>query len=362
MIEVKNLKKSYASNLIFENVSFKVEKGEAVVIIGNSGTGKTTLLRCINRLTDADEGEVWINGKNILANDAKPDEIRKGMGMVYQNFNLFSHLNVLENVILAPTKIKGEPLDEAIANAERILDRVGLKGKMYHMPKDLSGGQKQRVGIARALAMNPEVILFDEPTSALDPTMVDEVENVINLLKNEGMTCIIVTHEMRFAKRIASKVIFLAEKGIYEMGSAKEIFEKPSKELTRKFLYRARMFSEEVEKNTIDIFSLASNLRAFAVNYGLSKQQNKAIQYLIEELLLPVLTSMQDENATAFIRMVCDEDGGDHQLMISFKNLAEDPLESEILDELNLMLIKGFTREISSSVNGEGYWEVKTLI
>ena len=202
MIKVRGLSKSYDGNLIFENVSFDITKGSTTVIIGGSGCGKSTLLRCINRLETPDAGSIEIDGENILAPEANLDQIRRKLGMVYQSFNLFSHLNVMENMILAPMKVSGMSQSEAIRQAEELLALVGMENRRYHMPSQLSGGQKQRVAIARALAMKPEVMLFDEPTSALDPTMVDEVESVIRRLVDAGMTSMIVTHEMRFAKTL----------------------------------------------------------------------------------------------------------------------------------------------------------------
>ena len=188
MIKVRGLSKSYDGNLIFENVNFDIKKGSTTVIIGGSGCGKSTLLRCINRLETPDAGSIEIDGENILAPDANLDQIRRKLGMVYQSFNLFSHLNVMENMILAPMKVSGMSQSEAIRQAEELLALVGMENRRYHMPNQLSGGQKQRVAIARALAMKPEVMLFDEPTSALDPTMVDEVESVIRRLVDAGMT------------------------------------------------------------------------------------------------------------------------------------------------------------------------------
>lgn len=170
MISIRNLKKSFGDNLVFENVNLEINKGDAVVIIGGSGCGKSTMLRCINRLEVPDQGQILIDGQDILAPNADVETIRRKLGMVYQSFNLFSHLNVVENMILAPMKVLGQSKDEAIREAERLLEMVGMENRRYHMPDQLSGGQKQRVAIARAMAMKPEVMLFDEPTSALDPT------------------------------------------------------------------------------------------------------------------------------------------------------------------------------------------------
>ena len=200
MISIRNLKKSYPQTVVLDNVNLDIPKGSCTVIIGGSGCGKSTLLRCINKLETPDCGQILIDGEDILAPGADVFRIRQKMGMVYQQFNLFSHLNVMENIILAPMKVRGVSQKKAMAEAEELLEMVGMETRRFQMPSQLSGGQKQRVAIARAMAMHPEILLFDEPTSALDPTMVEEVESVIRRLVNNGITSVIVTHEMRFAR------------------------------------------------------------------------------------------------------------------------------------------------------------------
>ena len=235
MISVKNLCKSYDGLQILKDVNIDFPDGSTTVIIGGSGCGKSTLLRCLNLLEKPDCGTIEIDGEDIVT-AKNVDKLRQKLGMVYQSFNLFSHLSVLENIILAPMKVKKISKVEAISKAYELLKMVGMENRATHMPDQLSGGQKQRVAIARALAMEPEVMLFDEPTSALDPTMVDEVETVIKRLVDSGMTSIIVTHEMRFARNIASNILFLAEGGVYEEGSPDQIFDNPQKNLTRRFI------------------------------------------------------------------------------------------------------------------------------
>ena len=291
MISIKNLTKGYDHGTVIENINLDIEDGDCVVIIGGSGCGKSTLIRCINKLNVPDSGEIWIDGENILDPKADVDAMRRNMGMVYQHFNLFSHLNVLENLILAPMVVNEVPREQAVAEAKRLLKRVGLEGKEDNMPSSLSGGQKQRVAIARTLAMHPKVILFDEPTSALDPTMVDEVESVIKDLATEGMTCVIVTHEMRFARNVASKVVFLAEKGIYEQGTAHEVFDNPSKILTQRFLYRSRMFEKELKANELDLLSLNTELKKFLTKYDTNQHQTRLLASICDELLHPVFNN-----------------------------------------------------------------------
>lgn len=356
MISVKNVSKKFDDLEVFNNVSFEIKKGDSVVIIGGSGCGKSTLLRCINRLTEPETGEIYINGENILAKDADVDSIRKGMGMVYQQFNLFSHLNVLENVMLAPMKINGLSTEEAMAEAKKQLSTVGMLNHMNHMPDQLSGGQKQRVAIARTLAMHPDVILFDEPTSALDPTMVDEVENVIRKLVDEGMTCVIVTHEMRFAKNIASKVIFLAEKGIYETGTAEEVFDNPKRKLTRQFLYRSRMYETFFTKYTFDPYRIREELSKMIQRYEYDPSQIKFFAVLMDEVIYPLINLPGCSDMNCELRLICSETSKNHMLMVSMKGMDEDPLTK--LDELNLKIAESMCNGLFSSKNAEGKWEL----
>lgn len=357
MITIRNLTKRFEGNTILKNVNLEVKKGDSVVIIGGSGCGKSTLLRCINRLIVPDEGEILIDGQNILAKDADVDAIRRKMGMVYQSFNLFSHLNILENVILAPMKVAGMSRSDAVDLAKQLLKRVGMSGRENAMPSELSGGQKQRVAIARTLAMHPQVVLFDEPTSALDPTMVDEVESVIRDLVSEGMTSVLVTHEMRFAKSVASKVIFLAEKGIYEQGTPEQVFDHPSKILTQRFLYRSRMFESKLDGASLDLYALSSQMRTFLLRYEHESRQVKLIPTLCDELIYPVFHNAEAPARSASVRLLCSETSTNHTLLISFRGLSGDPLEEPYLDELNLKLLNGFAQFIFSRKK-EGGWEV----
>ena len=236
LIEVKGLCKSFGNLEVLKDVSFTVDEGEVVVIIGGSGCGKSVTLRSIELLEKPDKGQIFIAGREITAKGADIDSIRREMGMVYQSFNLFSHMNIEENMILAPTKLLGMPREEAVAKAKDLLKQVGLLDKLHAMPANLSGGQKQRVAIARCLMMEPKIMLFDEPTSALDPTMVGEVLATMRMLAKKGMTMIIVTHEMNFAKEIGSRIMFLADKGVYEQGTPAEIFDNPQHPRLREFL------------------------------------------------------------------------------------------------------------------------------
>ena len=236
MIEVNDLKKSFGELDVLKGITKTIDKGEVVVLIGPSGSGKSTFLRCLNLLEDITSGEVFLDGQKI--NDPRTDinKIRRKMGMVFQHFNLFPHKTILENVTLAPTMLKVMSKAEAREKALELLRRVGLEDKADNYPIQLSGGQKQRVAIARALAMNPEVMLFDEPTSALDPEMVGEVLDVMRQLAESGMTMVIVTHEMGFAREVASRVLFMDGGVVMEDGTPEEIFDHPSTDRAKDFL------------------------------------------------------------------------------------------------------------------------------
>ena len=356
MISVKNLYKSYDGLQILKDVNIDFPDGSTTVIIGGSGCGNSTLLRCLNLLEKPDSGSIEIDGEDIVTTE-NVDRLRQKLGMVYQSFNLFSHLNVLENIILAPMKVKKIGKEEATAKAYELLKMVGMENRAAHMPCQLSGGQKQRVAIARALAMEPEVMLFDEPTSALDPTMVDEVESVIKRLVDSGMTSIIVTHEMRFARNIASNVIFLAEGGIYETGTPEQIFENPQKELTRRFIYRSRMFEEVLNKTDIDIYELCSRIRQYAISYGLTRKQSKGIDYFCEEIVYPLTVF----NNSSLLRIVADEKNNAYSITAVFEGLNTDPLSSEYLDSLGLSIVRAYSSGLNSSCSN-GMWQINAVI
>ena len=238
MIKIENLHKRFGKLEVLKGIDINVEKGEIIAIIGPSGSGKSTFLRCINRLEEPTDGKIFIDGENILSKETNINKIREKVGMVFQHFNLFPHKNVIKNITLAPIKIKNYSIELAEKKADNLLNKVGLLDKKYSYPNQLSGGQKQRIAIARALAMEPEIMLFDEPTSALDPEMIKEVLDVMIELAREGMTMLIVTHEMGFAKNVATRILFMNDGKILEDEKPEEFFNNPKHSRTKEFLYR----------------------------------------------------------------------------------------------------------------------------
>ena len=236
MIKVKNLHKKFGDLTVLDGIDEHIAPGEVVVVIGPSGSGKSTFLRCLNLLETATDGEIYVDDQQINAPKVNVNEVRQKMGMVFQQFNLFPHLTIMDNITLAPVLLKKMAKPEAVKRGQELLERVNLAEKASAYPAQLSGGQKQRVAIARALAMNPEIMLFDEPTSALDPEMVGEVLDVMKDLAKSGMTMVIVTHEMGFAREVASRVLFIDQGKVMESGTPEEVFNRPKNERTKLFL------------------------------------------------------------------------------------------------------------------------------
>ncbi|MFB6222552.1 MAG: amino acid ABC transporter ATP-binding protein [Haloarcula sp.] len=244
LLEIDNLYKSYGNEEVLEGVGLKMDRGDVTVLIGPSGSGKSTMLRCVNRLTEIDSGDIYLNGDCVTDADTDVNELRKQVGMVFQDFNLFAHLTALENVTLGPRKVRGMDSAEAEQKGREHLEQVGLLDQADSYPAELSGGQKQRVGIARALAMDPELLLFDEPTSALDPELVGEVVDVMRNLADEGITMLVVSHEMGFARSAASDIIFLDDGTVAEHGPPKQLFENPQAARTDQFLNQLHAHEE----------------------------------------------------------------------------------------------------------------------
>jgi len=294
MITVKHLSKTfndYGEPLtVLRDVNCEINKGEVISIIGPSGTGKSTFLRCLNLLEVPTSGEIIIDGVNILDKKVNLPKVREKMGMVFQNFNLFDQLSVLENVTVGPIKLLGMSKQEAEKKAIELLKMVGLAEKAQNRPSDLSGGQKQRVAIARCLSMDPEIILFDEPTSALDPTMVGEVLSVIRRLAKQGMTMVIVTHEMKFAKDVSTRIFFMNDGIIYEEGSPEVIFDKPTKPATTAFINKIRGINIKIQSNDCDFPGIEAAIDQFCQKYSVNGDVIEKTKMVVSEMLTEVLT------------------------------------------------------------------------
>ena len=285
MIQIEHLQKKFGDLEVLRDVNATISRGEVISIIGPSGSGKSTLLRCMNLLEIPTSGAIFINGKDILAKNTNVPRLRQKMGMVFQSFNLFDHLTVLENVCIGPIKLLKKTNADAQHKGRELLKMVGLAEKADVYPQHLSGGQKQRVAIARCLSMEPEIILFDEPTSALDPTMVSEVLAVIRSLAKQGMTMAIVTHEMQFAKDVSSRIFYMDEGIIYEEGTPEEIFENPKKKNTRVFINRIRNFNYSIASKNYDLYALNNEVVMFCSKHFFGKKITQNLLLLIEECL-----------------------------------------------------------------------------
>ena len=296
LIDVKGLKKSFGKLQVLKGVDLSVEEGERIAIIGGSGCGKSVFLRSLELLETPDSGQIFIDGDEITARHADVNTIRRKMGMVYQKFYLFSHMNVMDNLCLAPVKLLGLSRKDAESQAMDWLARVGLSSKAHAMPANLSGGQQQRIAICRSLMMQPKVLLFDEPTSALDPTMVGEVLAMIRMLAKRNLTMLIVTHEMNFAREVSDRVLFFADGGIYEQGTPAEIFDSPKREKTIAFIRKLKYFAYEVRDRNFDLMAMHGGIRDFAEKYGLSQKLAYRLELCCEELVYEMISGCYSEN------------------------------------------------------------------
>ncbi len=286
MIEIRNLTKRYGRLVVLNDISTVINKGDVISIIGPSGTGKSTFLRCLNLLETPSKGQILIDGVDILSKEADVPKIRRKMGMVFQNFNLYNHLTILDNLTLGSQRLLEKSREESEEAARGYLRAVGLLEKADSFPDELSGGQKQRAAIARCLAMEPEIILFDEPTSALDPTMISEVLSVMRGLAQKGMTMIIVTHEMGFARDVSNRVFFMAEGVIYEDGSPEQIFDHPARSLTRAFAQRVRSYRYRIKNKDYDFYAMNGEIESFCSKHAVSKKLVQNLLLAIEETVV----------------------------------------------------------------------------
>ncbi len=344
MIRVEHLEKKFDNLTVLKDINVNINKGEVISIIGPSGTGKSTFLRCLNLLETPTCGKIFIDEINILNKNTDVPKMRQKMGMVFQSFNLFNHLTVLENLTIGPIKLLGKEKAEAKKKGMDLLQLVGLAEKAESYADELSGGQKQRVAIARCLSMNPEIILFDEPTSALDPTTVSEVLAVIRRLAREGMTMAIVTHEMDFARDVSNRVLYMDEGLIYEEGPPKQIFENPEKEKTKAFINRVRSFNYHIDSPNFDLYNMNSEIEQFCEKHIFSKKMINDILLIIEELL--VIYKSQSEIINVDLRIAYSEK--QNNIEIIFENIGKkgNILENAAPDDIGAMIIKNKAEKI----------------
>jgi polar amino acid transport system ATP-binding protein len=347
MIKVENLSKSFGGLQVLQDVNAFVEKGECVSIIGPSGTGKSVFLSCLNGLAVPDTGRVFIDGCDVFAKSTNINKLHERIGMVYQNFNLFSHLTVLENIILAPVKIKKMPRSAAIEKARELLNAVSLASKENAYIDELSGGQKQRIAIARAMAMDPQVVLFDEPTSALDPAMTGEVLAVIRALAKKGLTMLIVTHEMGFAREVSDRVFYMDCRGIYETGTPEEIFERPQKEHTRSFISRLKTLDLQVQSLDFDLLEMASRIELFCVKYNIERRMINRVQMIFEEMSMYLLKNHFEaaEKPDILINISYAEREKNIVIYVTYTGRLIDPFEETgDDDELGLLMVQRMSK------------------
>ncbi len=348
MIKIEHLRKEYPNVTPLKDVSVEINKGDVISVIGPSGTGKSTLLRCLNQLEAPTSGTVTVDGEVITDPKCDISKVRRKMGMVFQSFNLFNNLNIIENVISAPINILKTPRAQAYREGMELLRRVGLAEKAESFPEELSGGQKQRVAIARAIAMKPEIILFDEPTSALDPTMVGEVLSVIRSLAKDGMTMMIVTHEMKFAHDVSNRVFYMDEGGIYEEGTPDEIFSSPKKEKTRVFIKRLRQLPLLIESADFDYIAYSSKLEMFGKDNSLSEKTIRNLLLVFEEAVKQNISARKDVFP---LKVMTEFSETDESVTFEavYKGESYDPVKNG--DELSAKLIKSMTANYSYTHN-----------
>lgn len=352
-IEIKHLRKDYANVSPLKDVNAVIDKGEIISIIGPSGTGKSTLLRCINRLETPTSGSIIVDGTDIVSKNCSLPKLRRKIGMVFQSFNLFEHKTVLENVAMGIHDLQKKDWNTAKEEAISLLKRVGLEDKTGSYPDELSGGQKQRVAIARALAMKPEIMLFDEPTSALDPSMISEVLDIIRSIAADGMTMIIVTHEMRFARNISTRIFYMDEGEIYEDGTPDQIFNHPRREKTKAFIMRIRTWTWKVSMSGYDDEAMRASLQAFCQQQYLAGRLVNKIELVLEELLTAIMNipDMQPDSEIVLTITTAEEASG-VQLTIESPDLPRD-LMSCIEDPYSRRILETYTEPCCTEAEGK---------
>ena len=351
MIRIEHLRKEYPTAVPLKDVNVEIHKGDVISVIGPSGTGKSTLIRCINLLDKPTSGKIFVDGEEITAKGGNVARIRRKMGMVFQHFNLFPHITVIENIMAAPMDLLGLSKQEAYDRGIELLRKVGLADKALNYPDVMSGGQKQRVAIARTLAMEPEIILFDEPTSALDPTMIGEVQAVIRDLAKQGTTMIIVTHEMKFAREICNRVFYMDQGGIYEDGTPEQIFDNPVKERTRRFIRHLKVLEYSITSQDFDFIGFNTQIEEFGRKNRISQRKIYNIQAFIEEMCVQIVIPRMKSPFEILITIEYSEEEDDADVIIRYSGAAFDPTDTD--NELSLLLANKATEKIVYSFDGE---------
>lgn len=343
MIEIRHLRKEYPAYVPLQDVNLDIRDGDVISVIGPSGTGKSTLLRCINLLETPTSGSIRIDGEEILDPGCDVNLIRRKVGMVFQSFNLFSHLTAIENIMKPQMDLLNRSRQEAYDRSIELLKRMGLVRAAMNYPDGMSGGQKQRVAIARALAMDPKIILFDEPTSALDPAMIGEVQAVIRDLARAGKTMMIVTHEMNFARNISNRVLYMDNGGIYEEGTPEQIFTNPQKELTRRFIRRLKVLEIDAGNDSFDLPGAYSEILLYCNRNQIPPKTAVRIQLVFEELVQQILISEMGKQQISFRAEYseADESAG---IVVEYEGEAFDPETAE--NQLSVILVRNAVSEM----------------
>lgn len=354
MIRISHLRKEYPNVTPLRDVNVTINKGDVISIIGPSGTGKSTLIRCLNLLETPTSGEIWVDEQCITDKKCDINKIRQKMGMVFQSFNLFQHMNIIENIMAAPMDLLKKPKQQAYDDGMKLLRTVGLADKAMNYPDELSGGQKQRVAIARTLAMEPEIILFDEPTSALDPTMVGEVQAVIRDLARRGLTMMIVTHEMRFAREVANRVFYMDDGGVYEDGTPDEIFDHPKKEKTIRFIRHIKVFENLITSKDFDFIGFNTGLEEFGRKSQISQKAIYRAQSVFEELCVQIILPALSDTFRLNVAIEYSQDDETVGMQIRYDGARFDPKDSDNI--LSLKLAENAAQSITyEAIEQDGY-------
>ena len=352
MIRIEHLRKEYPTAVPLKDVNVEIHRGDVISVIGPSGTGKSTLIRCINMLDQPTSGKIFVDGEEITAKGCNVARIRRKMGMVFQHFNLFPHMTVIENIMSAPMDLLGKSRQEAYDKGIELLRKVGLADKALNYPDVMSGGQKQRVAIARTLAMEPEIILFDEPTSALDPTMIGEVQAVIRDLAKQGTTMIIVTHEMKFAREICNRVFYMDQGGVYEDGPPEQIFDNPQKERTRQFIRHLKVLEYSITSKDFDFIGFNTQIEEFGRKHRVSQRTIYNIQSYLEEMCVQIILPRMNDSFELLVTIEYSEEKDDADVVIRYSGESFDPMQSD--NDLSLLLVNKAAEKITYRMEAEG--------